>query len=554
MPRIEVPYLDHVLATGEGAPSLEEKAVLLATVRAQSEEHGRRLERALLESHDRAHQGLAEAREVHEGLRKIISELTSSPWHPAVFLQVVMTSQGPRALVARGGTRSLVGISGGIDGGSLAPGEEVLLARELNVILDRSPWGMPPHGETATFDRRTADGRLVLRWRDEEVVVEAAAALRGVDLEAGDQIRWDRGLWMAFEKIERLSEGRKYLLKEVDPVGPDQVGGQDENLDRLLTLLTARLLDPKKAEEYMVNGRNSILLIGPPGGGKTLMARVAASEIARLSGQRCRFGVVKPGEWESKYVGETQENIRNCFQALREAAEDGMAVLFLDEVEVAGRIRGGMSRHHADAFLGALLAELDGFKDRSNVAILAASNRKDLIDPALLERLGEAEVVVSRPDMKGAEEIFAIHLPAGLPFNPDGSSAPATRRQMIRSAVSMLYDPNGENAVSTLHFRDSQRRVVYARELTSGRLIEQICREARQAAYVRDLRGGDRGLTLQDIQDATANAIRKMATTLTPYNVHVYLPDLPQDLTVTDVRPIRRRVDRPHRYLNLSAA
>jgi len=284
--------------------------------------------------------------------------------------------------------------------------------------------------------------------------------------------------------------------------------------------------------------------------GKTLMARVAAAEVQHLSGMRCRFGVVKPGELESPWVGETQMNIRNCFKALRTAAADGCAVLFLDEIESIGRIRGGAVAQHADKFLAALLAELDGFTQRAGVAIIAATNRKDLVDPALLERLSDVEITVRRPDMRSAKAIFEIHLPESLPYAASGSAASETRREIIEIAVSRLYSPNADNELCSIRFRDGKTRTVMARELVSGRLLEQICRAACHAAFLRDLRDSEPGLRTADIQDAVSDAMERIASTLSPRNAHAYLADLPQDVDVVSVERIVRKVPRPQRYLN----
>jgi SpoVK/Ycf46/Vps4 family AAA+-type ATPase len=348
---------------------------------------------------------------------------------------------------------------------------------------------------------------------------------------------------MAFEKIAGAA-GRRFLLDEVPDVGRGQVGAQDANLDVLLSALTTTLVAPELAARYGLGGRRSVLMVGPPGCGKTLMARVAAAEVSRLSGRRCRFAVVKPAEWESPWVGETQQNIRNCFRALQETA-DGCAVLFMDEIESVGRIRGGSANQHGDKFLAALLAELDGFADRRDIAIIAATNRKDLVDPALLERLSDIEITVRRPDMHGARSIFEIHLPETLPFAETGS-----RDEIVETAVSRFFSPNADNALCTLHFRDGKARTVVARELASGRMFAQVCRAACQAAFLRDVRGGEQGVRVADIENAVADALERLASTLSRQNVHAYLSDLPQDVDVVSVEPVVRKVTRPHRYRN----
>ena len=167
-------------------------------------------------------------------------------------------------------------------------------------------------GETAVFDRYTADGRLILKFRDDELIADAAGGLQSVKLENGDQVRWDRPAWIAYEKIERAA-GQHCFLDEVPDVRPEQVGGQRDTLNALLAAPDDHAGSARTARVYGLGGRCSILLVGPPGCGKTLMA-VAAAEIARLTGRKCRFAVVKPSAWENPFVGVTQQNIRNDFR------------------------------------------------------------------------------------------------------------------------------------------------------------------------------------------------------------------------------------------------
>ncbi len=538
-PEADIPFLDDLLATGEGAPDLERKVEIARSVRAMARDGGRQLDAVLFDRLGRMTRGLETAQAVQHELRQMLDDQASPPWHPALFLRAVPTELGTRAMVLHNGARHVVAAAAGVDLDTLMVGEEIFLGKDGTVVAGRSPYGTPQCGETAFFERATGDGRCVLRWRDEEVVVDAAATLPVAALKSGDQVRWDRAAWMAFEKIE-MAAGRRFLLDEVPAVSRALVGGQEANLEALLAALTASLVAPEKAARYGLGARRSVLMVGPPGCGKTLMARVVAAEVARLGGRRCRFGVVKPAEWESPWVGETQQNIRNCFRALSEEA-DGCAILFLDEIEAVGRIRGGAGSQHGDKFLAALLAELDGFSERSGIAIIAATNRKDLVDPALLERLSDIEITVRRPDLRGARGIFDIHLPATVPLHGD-------RDQIVDTAVSRFYSPNGDNALCTLRFRDGKTRTVVARELASGRLFAQVCRAACQAAFVRDVRGGEVGLRVADMEQAVGDAIERLASTLSRRNVHDYLPDLPQDVDVVSVEPVVRKVVRPHRY------
>jgi SpoVK/Ycf46/Vps4 family AAA+-type ATPase len=385
----------------------------------------------------------------------------------------------------------------------------------------------------------------------EELLLEAAASLDVQELTTGDTLRWDKQTWLACERIEPATSQR-FFVDVVDGASPAQIGGQREVFQQLVDALTLKLLDSQKAAAYgLADHGKTILMHGPPGCGKTLRARVAAAEVARISGCRCRFAVVNAGDWEDPYVGVTQRNIRECFASLREAAsQDGQAVLFIDEIESVGRMRGIQMNIHGDKFLAALLCELDGFRDRAGVVIIAATNRRDLLDPALLERLTDIEISVQRPDMRSAREIFAIHLSEEYPYNPNGQASARTRQALIETAVSRLYAPNGENELCTLRFRDGKTRKIGARELMSGRLIEQICRAARQAAFLRHHRQGIPGLTVSDIEEAVTATIGRLSTTLSRYNVHAYLSDLPQDVDVVAVEPSVRRVPHTRRLMN----
>ncbi|MEN6493686.1 MAG: AAA family ATPase [Thermoguttaceae bacterium] len=545
----ETAWFEIITAAGHSSLGFEERCAMLHRRRNESLETSSRLDRMLLDEIDRRGRGLQEAGASIDKLKELLDKLTTPPWHSGVFLRPVETEGGPRAMVHYGNGRHVVNLAGALTLDSLQAGEEVFLNNDLSAITAKSPFGLPQVGEMGSFSRLTEDGRLIVECRDEELVVSAAASLDPSQLKPGDLIRWDKATWMAYERVERAS-GRRYFLDEVPDVRPETVGGQRTSLQTLLGALKAKLVAPDLAKLYDLDGRETILMVGPPGCGKTLMARVAAAEIARTSGKKCRFAVVKPGEWEDPYVGVTQRNIRECFEALREASEEGYAVLFLDEIETIGRVRGSAGALHADKFLGALLTEIDGFAGKEGIAIITATNRKDLVDPALLQRLSGIEITVDRPDIRGAREIFQIHLKETLPYHPNGEVAPETRKEMINQAVSQLYAPNAQNELCTLKFRDGKTRTVTARELASGRVIEQICRDTRRTAFQRHVDGGEPGLRLEDMIEAVSSTIQRLSTTLTPQNAHAYLFDLPQDTDVVAVEPVVRPAGRAHRYLN----
>jgi SpoVK/Ycf46/Vps4 family AAA+-type ATPase len=334
------------------------------------------------------------------------------------------------------------------------------------------------------------------------------------------------------------------------------VGGQEENLDKLLTVLSAVLVAPDKAAEYGLTGRCSVLLTGPPGCGKTLMVRAVVSHIAKTTGRRAKFFVVKPAEWESSLVSVSERNVRDLFASLREAAKDGsLVVLFMDEVDCVGRHRGSFQGHYSDKTLNVLLAELDGFTWREGIAIVATTNRKDLIDGALLQRLSDQEVSVRPPDINGAKSIFSIHLSPTTPMSPNGDAAMLTRQEIIETALARIYSPNSRFAeLCRIKFRDGKTRTVSARDFASGRLFAQICRGACLLAYEREIRTGQRGVQVCDMEEAVAAAMEKVSTALTIHSVRNQLPDLPTDVDVVGVERLVRKVTRPHRFLNAPVA
>jgi proteasome-associated ATPase len=528
---------------------LEQRRAQLNALRQDSPALAELIDRCMLEHLERTTNGLREAQRIQAELKALVDKVMATPWSSAIFIAPMAIMPEPRAIVHQGGTYRVVNLGPEIRIGDLRTGEQVFLNNELNLIAGVSPEGVPRCGELAMFDRRTGPGNLVVKWRDDELVLIPAYPLAGIELQPGDLVRFDRSVWMAWDKVENVP-AKEFLLDEVPRLSREMLGGHDAAYEAVLTTLSAVIVKPQLAKRYRLNGRNSILLMGPPGCGKTHMTRIVVSEIARLSGRKARFGVIKPAGWESPYVGETQRAIRATFKSLREAARDGIAILFVDELESICRTRGHFANIHADKALAALLAELDGFEDRTDIAIIAATNRKDLLDPALLTRFAQ-EVEVPRPDQSAAKAILRIHLPQSLPFSPNGELAASTQEEIIETAVSLLYAPNADNALCRLRFRDGKERTVTARELMSGRFLTQVCDNACRQAFVRELRGGEAGVNVADMERAVTEGVQRLRTHLTPKNAHEHLADLPQDVDVVSVEPLVRKVANAKRYLNL---
>ena len=253
------------------------------------------LDRFLLEQCATLRRALMDLQGEQRKLKAILDEITAPPWPVAVLIRVLAEAEGPRALVAIGPNRRVVRFGDGLKPDDFHPGEEVLLARDLNVIMAGAPAETPRCGELAVFERYVTDGRLVIRCHDEELVVEAGAALSDCKLESGDSVRFDRSSWIAYEKIERPA-ARRFVFRDVPDISPEMFGGQRVAVQRMLTTLTVALHSPELATLYQLNRQASILLSGPPGCGKTLLSQIALAGVQRRSGRRCVFGVVKPAD------------------------------------------------------------------------------------------------------------------------------------------------------------------------------------------------------------------------------------------------------------------
>ena len=544
-------------AVGDGAPSQEQKLELARAIRAHSPEASQRLDRFLVKEVARLRTGLTQADAKQGELARVLEKLSAPPWHAAVFLGTAETDRGPGAMVAHGAGRRVVSIAEGVDLESFAPGDEVLLGPELNVVIARSPCAAVYSGETGAFDRFTPDGRVVLRVRDEEVVVEAAATLRDSQLRAGDLVRWDRSLWMAFEQVAR-TQGAHLFLEDTPAETFDAIGGLDTQIDQLQRTLRLHLEHRTIARKYRLRPKGSVLLVGPPGTGKTLMARALANWMAGVSrGGRSRFMNIKPAGLHSMWYAQSEANYREAFRVAREAGESEPEVpvmMFFDEVDAIGAARGDSVLRVDDRVLTALMTELDGLESRGNILVVAATNRHDQLDPALLRpgRLGDLVLTIPRPNRSAAREIFGKHLGEEIPYAGSEDDGARTRDQSIEAAVARIYAPNGLGELATLTLRDGARRTVTARDLVSGAVIAKIARAAVEQACVREVDTGEAGVRVSDLLAAIDAEFQSTARALTPVNCRRHLEDLPQDVDVVRVETPKRATRRAYRYLQVA--
>ena len=475
---------------------------------------------------------------VHSKLKEELEQLLRPPYFPARYLGPVSMHNNNYATVAHDGTQRVVALGENLSSGDLRAGDEVYLCHQRNSVIAKAPKPTLETGETATFARMTEEGCLVLNDHDTEVIVRVRDDLATDQFRPGDLLLWDRSARIVLRRIEQSGP---LGHEDIADTSPRQLGGLDQKRDGILDRFIFSILQPELAREYHIldGGCRRLLLQGPPGTGKTTLMRIIASRLAHETNRHCRVVTISGAELYSSYVGETERNIRRCFTTLKDY--DGPGIVFFDEIDAIGRTRGNVSGFHDDRFLGTLLAELEGMH-RCDVAVIAATNRPDMLDPALRSRFSW-EIEMPRPNMKAARQIFSIHLPEKLPYRSNGSAMPGMRQALIEAGVSRLYDPNTDNAIVSLQFRDGTRRTVPARELVSGRLIEQICAAVRAAAFERQCRGGEPGVAIEDMTTASADAIERLRKTLSRHNIRNYLADIPQDLDVVSVEPIRARIE-----------
>jgi proteasome ATPase len=541
--------------TASGLRDIEMGLSMLGHFRATSPEAGAQVDRMMVEEIWRIRAGLDSAREALDAVRQTIDELTAPPYFPGVFLSRTGTGPGDRAMVRVGGELRAVGFAQN-DPTSFHMGDELLISHERNFILRKAESAAFTGGDTATFVRSAGSGRLVIKSRDEEIVVLAAAGLRDAPLNAGDLIRFDRNAWVAYEKVDR-PRGDEYFLEDTPGESFDCVGGLDREIEELKRSIELHFHHPETVSKYQLRRKKAVLFYGAPGTGKTLLARCLANWMASLSRSgRSRFINVKPAGLHSMWYGQTESNYREVFRVAREAgtAEPEIpVVIFLDEVDSVAGVRGRSAHEIDDRVANAFMAELNGLEDRGNILVVTATNRLDSLDSAFTRsgRLGDLMLRVPRPGRKSAQQIFEKHLPHGIPYAAEGHTPENARKNAIDTAVSMIFSANGDSELANIMFRDGKKRAVRAGDLINGAEIASIAQSATERACARESRGGeDGGVQTADLVYAVGEFFRSAARTLTPHNCRNYLDDLPQDVDVVRVDLVERKVVQPYRYIN----
>ena len=452
---------------------------------------------------------LRDAREHIGSLREEVEKLTQPP---SGYGTVLGRNDDGTVDVRAGGRKMRVAVHPDL-AEDLRAGEEVALNESFSVVLARRP---DRTGEVATVKELLpgSDRAVVLGRADEERVVELSAAVSAAPIRSGDNVLIDSSGDLVIERLPR-PEVEDLILEEVPDVGYEDVGGLDAQIEQITDAVELPFVHHALFAEYDLPAPKGVLLYGPPGCGKTLIAKAVANSLAKkvseMSGDanaRSFFLNIKGPELLNKYVGETERQIRLVFQRAREKSEQGWPVIvFFDEMESLFRTRGsGISSDIESTIVPQLLAEIDGVEALRNVIVIGASNREDLIDPAILRpgRL-DVKIKIERPDAEAAASIFARYLVPTLPIAAEmvdtvgGGDPDKAVRGMIEQTVEDMYRPADANQFLEVTYTNGDKEIMYFRDFASGAMIENVVRRAKKLAIKREISGGERGIVTTDL-------------------------------------------------------
>ncbi|MFP5317087.1 MAG: proteasome ATPase [Acidimicrobiia bacterium] len=504
----------------EQVKSLEEEVVTLRRKLQDAPKRVRTLEERLLETKGQLAQAVAQnekltytLREARDHIAELRQEVEKLTQPPSAYGTLLGRNDDGTVDVFSGGRKMRVALHPALENDDLTRGQEVVLNESLNVVLARAA---EVSGEVITLKELLEDGKraMVVGRADEERVVELADHLAGEKLRAGDTMLMDPRTGLLLEKLPR-PEVEELVLEEVPDVSYDDVGGLDNQIEQITDAVELPFVHQELFAEHKLPAPKGILLYGPPGCGKTLIAKAVANSLAKkvaeVSGDksaRSYFLNIKGPELLNKYVGETERQIRLVFQRAREKSEEGVPVIvFFDEMDSLFRTRGtGISSDMEATIVPQLLAEIDGVETLKNVIVIGASNREDLIDPAILRpgRL-DVKIKIERPNEPAARQIFARYLTADLPLDEDevrslgGGDRDKTVGVMIERTVDEMYDTGPDNRFLEVTYQNGDKEVLFYKDFSSGAMIENIVRRAKKLAIKRLLAGGERGIRTEDL-------------------------------------------------------
>jgi proteasome-associated ATPase len=463
---------------------------------------------------------LREARDQIVALKEEVDRLAQPPSGFGIFLAAC---EDGSADVFTGGRKMRVSVSPGIELDELRPGQEVVLNEALNVVIAQ---GYETIGEVVMLKEllEGGDRALVISHADEERIVRLAEPLRRATLRGGDSLLLEPRSGYVYERIPK-AEVEELILEEVPDITYREIGGLAAQIEQIRDAIELPYLHADLFKEHQLKPPKGVLLYGPPGCGKTLIAKAVANSLAKQVAARTAAEVSAGGEPDAagqakegksfflnikgpellnKYVGETERHIRLVFQRAREKASEGMPVIvFFDEMDSIFRTRGsGVSSDVENTIVPQLLSEIDGVEGLENVIVIGASNREDMIDPAILRpgRL-DVKIKIERPDAEAAKDIFSKYVLRALPLHPDdlaehGGSAEATVEEMIQRVVERMYAESEENRFLEVTYANGDKEVLYFKDFNSGAMIENIVARAKKMAIKEFLETRQKGIRI----------------------------------------------------------
>ncbi|MGS2644712.1 MULTISPECIES: proteasome ATPase [unclassified Streptosporangium] len=451
---------------------------------------------------------LKEARDQIVALKEEVDRLAQPPSGFGVFLE---TREDGTVEVFTGGRKLRVNVSPAVDVESLKRGQEVMLNEALNVV---EALGFEDLGEIVMLKELLEDGQraLVISHADEERVVKLAESLMDQPIRAGDSLLLEPRSGYVYERIPK-SEVEELVLEEVPDISYEEIGGLMRQIEQIRDAIELPYLHADLFREHKLRPPKGVLLYGPPGCGKTLIAKAVANslakQVAEKTGQSGKsfFLNIKGPELLNKYVGETERHIRLVFQRAREKASEGTPVIvFFDEMDSIFRTRGsGVSSDVENTIVPQLLSEIDGVEGLENVIVIGASNREDMIDPAILRpgRL-DVKIKIERPDAEAAKDIFSKYLIPELPLHDEDLSEHGANRQetisgMIQRVVERMYTESEENRFLEVTYANGDKEVLYFKDFNSGAMIQNIVDRGKKMAIKQFLETGQKGLRIQHL-------------------------------------------------------
>jgi len=465
---------------------------------------------------EKLRQALAEAREDITALREEVEKLTAPPATYAIYLS---TNEDGTVNVLAQGRKAKVNAHPSIVVSSLRPGQELILNEGLNII---DVAGYEIQGEVVILKEQLDGERAIVTLRaDEDKVGVIADPLRATRLKIGDHILMDAKSGYLLERLPK-SEVEDLSLEEVPDIGYDDIGGLGAQIETIKDAVELPYLYAEYYKEHQLSPPKGVLLYGPPGCGKTMIAKAVANNLAeKISEKRGEkiqgyFLNIKGPELLNKYVGETERKIREIFVKAKEKAnEDVPVVVFFDEMDALFRTRGtGISSDVESTIVPQLLAEIDGVEGLRNVIVIGASNRQDLIDPAILRpgRL-DVKIKIERPDQSGATDIFKKYLTTELPIAESevrsAGGLEAAVDAMTATVVDAMYRAADENRFLEVTYANGEKELLYFRDFASGAMIESIVRRAKKLALKRYINRGDKGITSTDLVTAVREEFKE---------------------------------------------